>query len=200
MAGSACAEASDLHEIDGDVRRQQLELIAAVRLCHSLTAAIVDRLAAGAIRTEKLSGGTRSFVAPTKSDLPIPPRSGKTHGRWTSPDGDVIMLVSGKGSHYYELACRRAELLGLTRGLPGAEAAIARHVEVQFAVRMSENGLVDEVIEINRPVCGTTERDRSWGDTCDKRLPEFLPPGCRLTVMDRSSPAGRTYVGRRVSE
>jgi hypothetical protein len=103
---------------------------------------------------------------------------------------------AGRGSRYYEPACRQAERLGLTRGLPGAEPAIARHVEVQFVARMIDAGLTDETVEINRPVCGTTDRDRSWSDTCDKRLPEFLPPGHRLTVRDGSSPAGRTYVGR----
>ncbi|GAA4870885.1 DddA-like double-stranded DNA deaminase toxin [Saccharopolyspora cebuensis] len=132
-----------------------------------------------------------------RSELPRPPRSGKTHGRWLSDDGDVVMLESGRGGAYYETARRRAVELGLTYGRPNAEAAIARHVEVQFAMRMDEQKIDHAEIEINRRVCGTTPgKDDDLTDTCDKQLERFLPPGTTLRVKDGSSPNGRLYRGK----
>ncbi len=107
------------------------------------------------------------------------------------------MLESGKGGEYYQAARRRAVELGLTYGRPNAEAAVARHVEVQFAMRMRDQGITDAEIEINRRVCGTTPgRDDDLPDTCDKQLEKFLPPGTTLRVRDGSSPDGRLYRGK----
>ncbi|MER7076648.1 SCP1.201-like deaminase [Saccharopolyspora kobensis] len=135
--------------------------------------------------------------APARSELPRPPRAGKTHGRWINSNGDAVMLESGKGGEYYKAARQRAVELGLTYGRPNAEAAISRHVEVQFAMRMNDQNITDAEIEINRRVCGTTPgRDDDLPDTCDKWLERFLPPGSTLRVKDGSSPNGRLYRGK----
>ncbi|MGW3467877.1 DddA-like double-stranded DNA deaminase toxin [Saccharopolyspora sp. NPDC000995] len=127
--------------------------------------------------------------------LPRPPRPGKTHGRWFAPNGYSVMLESGRGGEYYQAARRRAVELGLTHGRPNAEAAIARHVEIQFAERMREQGIMHAEIEINRQVCGTRPgKDDDLSDTCDKQLPRFLPPGSTLRVRDGTS-GGRLYRG-----
>jgi hypothetical protein len=127
--------------------------------------------------------------------LPNPPQRGKTHGRWIDGEGSTVPLESGSGGEYYQAARERAVELGLTRGNPRAEAAIARHVEIQFVMRMIAEGIQHAEIEINRPVCGTTPRDQHWPDTCHQWLSRFLPPGWTLVVKDGSSPEGRTYVG-----
>ena len=145
------------------------------------------------------TGGPVSEGHP-RSGLPRPPRPGKTHGRWFDSNGDAVMLESGRGGEFYQAARKLAVDLGLTKGIPNAEPAIARHVEIQFVARMIYNGLRSAVIEINRPVCGTTPKDQQWSDTCDRQLARFLPAGWTLTVKDGSSSAGRTYVGREVDE
>ncbi|OQO92190.1 hypothetical protein B1813_08045 [Saccharomonospora piscinae] len=135
-----------------------------------------------------------------RSVPPRPPRPGKTHGRWIDGDGNAVVLESGRGGEYYAATRTRAVNLGLARGIPHAEPAIARHVETQFVSRMIDQDLPHAEIEINRPVCGTTPKDRQWMETCHRQLPRFLPAGWTLTVKDGTSPTGRTYVGREVEE
>ncbi|MGQ0839146.1 DddA-like double-stranded DNA deaminase toxin [Actinokineospora sp.] len=140
---------------------------------------------------------TRPLGSPLnpRAALPRPPHRDKTHGRWLGNDGNTVMLASGNKQQYFEAANERAREVGLTSG--HAQAPLARHVEIQFACRMVAHGLTDEVIEINRPVCGTNDHDKEWTDTCDKRLEDFLPEGGRLTVLDGTSPNGRVYIGRK---
>lgn len=108
-----------------------------------------------------------------------------------------MVLVSGRGGPYYDAARQRSVELGLTHGQPNAEAAIARHVEIQFAMRMVDEGITHAEIEINRLVCGTkTGVDDDLPETCDKQLSRFLPPGSTLRVKDGSSPDGRLYEGK----
>ncbi|WP_190819052.1 DddA-like double-stranded DNA deaminase toxin [Saccharopolyspora pogona] len=78
-----------------------------------------------------------------------------------------------------------------------AEAAIARHVEIRFAMRMADQGITQAEIEINRPICGSRPGiDDDLPETCDKQLSRFLPPGSTLRVNDGSSPSGRLYKGK----
>jgi hypothetical protein len=67
---------------------------------------------------------------------------------------------------------------------PNATIDIAKHVEVQFAMRMRADGLIDETIVIDRPVCGRGPVDATWPLTCDKVLAECLPAGTSMTVVD----------------
>ena len=138
--------------------------------------------------------------AARRSELPRPPRPGKTHGRWITGDGEAVLLESGKGGEYYEATRQLAAEHGLTRGNVSAEPAIARHVETQFVARMLDQGITEAEIEINRPVCGTTPKDQQWPNTCHQWLSRFLPEGWKLTVQDGSSSAGNTYIGRKAEE
>ncbi|WP_219823914.1 SCP1.201-like deaminase [Actinokineospora auranticolor] len=151
------------------------------------------------VKTATHHGAGSSTSAPAEARppaLPKPPVPGRTHGQWVDRNGDTVALVNGKNGAYYETAKEQARRLGLTQGRPTGEAAIARHVEVQFACRMAAEGLRDETIEINRPVCGTTPNDRDRPNTCDRWLDHFLPEGSTLTVKDGTSPEGRRYRGR----
>lgn len=108
-----------------------------------------------------------------------------------------MMLESGKGGQYYDAAHPRSIELRLTHGQPNAEAAIARHLEIQFAIRMADQGIRHAEIEINRTVCGSRPGiDDDLPETCDKQLPRFLLPGSTLKVQDGSSPTGRLYKGK----
>ncbi|MBK0866045.1 hypothetical protein INP57_04420 [Saccharopolyspora sp. HNM0986] len=143
------------------------------------------------------AGETAPGIQTRRSELPRPPRPGKTHGRWFTPDGDAVMLESGRGGQYYGAARQRGVELGLTYGRPGAEPAIARHLEVQFAMRMADQDISHAEIEINRPVCGSRPGiDDDLPETCDKQLARFLPTGSTLRVKDGSSPTGRLYNGK----
>lgn len=143
------------------------------------------------------AGDTAREVRTRRSELPRPPRPGKTHGRWFTSGGDAVMLESGRGGRYYGAARQRGVELGLTHGRLGAEPAIARHQEVQFALRMADQDITHAEIEINRPVCGSRPGiDDDLPETCDKQLARFLPPGSTLRVKDGSSPSGRLYNGK----
>jgi hypothetical protein len=67
---------------------------------------------------------------------------------------------------------------------PNATIDIAKHVEVQFAMRMRAECLTHETIVIDRPVCGRGPVDATWPLTCDKVLAECLPAGASITVVD----------------
>jgi hypothetical protein len=100
-------------------------------------------------------------------------------------------LSSGKDDEWYAKARRTAATFP-----PDLKAAVrlATHLEVKFAVRMREQGLRDETIVIDRPVCGRGPTDSTLPFTCDKLLPRFLPAGSQLTVVERDG-TRRTYRG-----
>ncbi|MEU6645323.1 Imm1 family immunity protein [Saccharomonospora sp. NPDC046836] len=106
--------------------------------------------------------------AQARSAAPRPPRPGKTHGRWIDSAGNAVVLESGKDGEYYEVTRARGVALGLTKGIPNAVPAIARHVETQFVSRMIDQGIEHAAIEINRPICGTTPKDQQWMETCQQ--------------------------------
>jgi hypothetical protein len=202
LRGTSDQDAADVLARQGETSRQLAEVRGHLQAIvfriehyqHSLGTSATTATRPAATATPAPSDGA------TRSALPRPPRPGKTHGRWFDHEGHAVMLESGRGGPYYDAARSRAVELGLDKGIPGAEPAIARHVETQFVGRMIDEDLHHAEIEINRPVCGTTPKDQQWSDTCHRQLPRFLPPGWTLTIKDGSSPAGRTYTGKEVQQ
>lgn len=201
LGGAADGEAVDALTAHDAVGRQLAEVGELLRAVVARIETYRAQLGVAQASPAAPRGGTVNAAVPRpgphpNSALPRPPRPGKTHGRWVTRDGDTVMLESGRGGEYYRAARTRAVELGLTYGRPNAEAAVARHVEIQFAARMRALGIRHAEIEVNRRVCGTRAgRDDDLSDTCDKQLPRFLPPGATLRVRDGSSPEGRVYEG-----
>jgi hypothetical protein len=103
-------------------------------------------------------------------------------------DGWAIRLGSGGDDDYHHAAARFArERFG------PAVTRLARHVEVKAAVAMREHGYRDEIVVIDRQVCGTRDFDRDDPFTCHKYLTRFLT-GARLRVIQADG-TERTYTG-----
>ncbi len=115
---------------------------------------------------------------------PVVPNSGqKTHGRWTTPDGEVRPLVSGYGELLEE--CEKAfPDLGLRRGLPN----IAAHVETKLAAYMRNHNIPTATLIINNWPC------EDGPLTCEQVVPALLPEGHTLTVYGPNG-FSRTYRG-----
>ncbi|MCP3804725.1 hypothetical protein NLX83_36215 [Allokutzneria sp. A3M-2-11 16] len=90
-------------------------------------------------------------------------------------------LSSGKNDVWFT----RTQAFARERGIapPVGIWDMAKHVELKFAVRMRDQALRNEVIVIDRDPC---EPVVPGGPSCATLLPEFLPPGARLTVIVRS--------------
>ncbi|MFB9906371.1 DddA-like double-stranded DNA deaminase toxin [Allokutzneria oryzae] len=136
-----------------------------------------------------------------RAELPVPLDHGRTSGAWVAPDGTVVPLVSGENSRWFGVAAKHAQALGLCR--PIAPPTLARHVEIQFAMRMREMTAarppgaepMRETIVINRKPCGIDPPPQDL--SCDKHLAVFLPPGAELTVVVRD---GSSYTYRGVEQ
>lgn len=118
-------------------------------------------------------------------------RGTTTLGKWVDQKGVVHDLSSGKDDEWFDKVRQVSATFP-----PNQRAAVrlARHLEVKFAVRMREQGLREETIVIDRPVCGLGPTDSTLPFTCDKLLPRFLPPGAQLTVVEHDG-TRRTYRG-----
>jgi hypothetical protein len=116
---------------------------------------------------------------------------------WLRKDGTKVILSSGKGTEWYDAAVGFARRRGwIPLNLPPhATIDFAKHIEVQLAIRMRSEMLTDETVVIDRPVCGRGEVDRTWLLTCDRLLPEYLPPGVTLRIVDCNG-FELTYQGR----
>jgi hypothetical protein len=115
---------------------------------------------------------------------------------WVDAKGTDHELTSGNRDRWHTLAADFARQRGWSRG--SSVLGLTRHVEIKFAMRMREmdatrrpgDPLLEETIVIDRPPCGVGSTV-DW--TCETRLPDFLPPGASLTVIDR---AGNQYTYR----
>ncbi|MCP3799773.1 hypothetical protein NLX83_10935 [Allokutzneria sp. A3M-2-11 16] len=136
-----------------------------------------------------------------RAELPVPLDGGRTSGAWVAPDGTVVPLVSGENSRWFGAAAKHAHAMGLCR--PVGPPTLARHVEIQFAMRMREmtaarpggTAPMRETIVINRKPCGIDPPPQDL--SCDKHLAAFLPPGAELTVVVRD---GSSYTYRGVEQ
>ncbi|WP_086820847.1 DddA-like double-stranded DNA deaminase toxin [Allokutzneria sp. NRRL B-24872] len=106
-------------------------------------------------------------------------------GKWVASDGSVHDLSSGPGPWFgptQDWARERGH------APPAGIWMMARHIELQFAVRMramvkrrpAGAGPLHETIAIDRSPC---EPVVPGGQSCDTLLPLFLPPGSSLTVL-----------------
>ncbi|RZQ62682.1 DddA-like double-stranded DNA deaminase toxin [Amycolatopsis suaedae] len=113
-------------------------------------------------------------------------------GEWVCSDGSAIRVNSGHGDPHAAAAARFVR-----DQMPVTERAarrLATHVEIKIAVLMRAANLTDEVVVIDRQVCGTRDYDREDPVTCHRYLPRFLPPGARLRVAEPDGTI-RTYRG-----
>ncbi|GAA4033726.1 hypothetical protein GCM10022247_68460 [Allokutzneria multivorans] len=126
---------------------------------------------------------------------PVEPR-GRATGAWVAPNGTVVTLTSGENSAWFDAATKHAHELELCP--PYAPPLLARHIEIQFAMRMRALAATQppgappprEMIAINREPCGI--RKPGWL-TCHAQLHRFLPPGAELVVVETN---GTTHAYR----
>ncbi|MCF6424955.1 DddA-like double-stranded DNA deaminase toxin [Amycolatopsis tucumanensis] len=113
-------------------------------------------------------------VAAARAELPPPIRRGergrKTHGRWWTPDGATVPIVSGRDPDQ-QLVDRRLEDLGM----PLRPVTRSADVEMKLAAHMAANHIRHATVVINnRPCTGPAG--------CDTLVPVLLPKGSTLTV------------------
>ncbi|MDQ3403406.1 MAG: hypothetical protein M3548_08420 [Actinomycetota bacterium] len=117
-------------------------------------------------------------------------------GVWIEENGMEHDLVSGNRDPWFTIAAQFARERGWAKGR--AVLGLARHVEIKFAMRLRGfhtrrqpgDPPIDETIIIDRAPCGT-DAPGDW--TCHTKLPDCLPPGAPLTVIDRG---GNRYTYR----
>jgi nucleic acid/nucleotide deaminase of polymorphic system toxin len=187
LAGSTDA-ADDLAHYDMASRRIYGELSVTVTAAITSIESYRSRLTGSPppASPQPAAATVASRVANARRELGRGIDRSRTHGRWLRGDGSTVVLASGKGSEWYGAATSFARERGwVPPNLPpNATIDIAKHVEVQFAMRMRAECLTHETIVIDRPVCGRGPVDATWPLTCDKVLAECLPAGASITVVD----------------
>lgn len=118
-------------------------------------------------------------------------------GWWLRSDGSRTRVLSGVDDDpdgWQKQAERflRNAFPGEGRGL----LALSRHVEIKIAMRLMGKSPTDEVVVMDRVVCGRDPDTAALDYTCDKVLPAILEEGTTLTVIE---PDGTrvAYRGRR---
>ncbi|MCP3804007.1 hypothetical protein NLX83_32530 [Allokutzneria sp. A3M-2-11 16] len=131
-----------------------------------------------------------------RRDLPPPVEGARTLGVWIAADAQKVDLSSGKGE-YFSATLEFARTRGLAP--PKGIWTLARHLELQFAIRLratydrDPDTSIVETIAIDRPPC----EPRAPGEpSCDTLLPTFLPPGATLTILVQDGTC-HTYRGAR---
>jgi hypothetical protein len=138
-------------------------------------------------------------IEQTRSSLRRGVEKAQTTGWWLRADGGRVRIRSGQDSDpngWQQKADRF-----LRDAFPTASPslyALSRHVEIQLAVRSHEQPFEDEVLVIDRKVCGRDPSNRDWRYNCDKYLPAVLAEGRTMTVVEHDG-ARVTYVGRRAT-
>jgi hypothetical protein len=120
----------------------------------------------------------------------------QTTGWWLRPDGSRVRLRSGPDTDPNSWQ-QKAERF-LQRTFPNEAPslyALGRHVEIKLAIRSHEQPFDNEVLVIDRKVCGRDSRTRRREYSCDDFLPAILAEGARLTVVEHDG-THVTYVGR----
>ncbi|TDU87568.1 nucleic acid/nucleotide deaminase of polymorphic system toxin [Kribbella voronezhensis] len=117
---------------------------------------------------------------PIREEVPV--TSPKTRGKWIDENGNEEDLASGEHDEFEDV---RDFLRGKGLLPPKGNVTTPSHVEVKFAMRMRQRGLMHETIIVNKLPC-----TGKWG--CERFLRYILPPGATLTVF---GPDGfkRTY-------
>ncbi|WP_233712078.1 DddA-like double-stranded DNA deaminase toxin, partial [Kribbella turkmenica] len=117
---------------------------------------------------------------PIREEVPV--TSPKTRGKWIDENGNEEDLASGEHDEFEDV---RDFLRGKGLLPPKGNVTTPSHVEVKFAMRMRQRGLMHETIVVNKLPC-----TGKWG--CERFLRYILPPGATLTVF---GPDGfkRTY-------
>jgi hypothetical protein len=162
--------------------------------------AIADRLTTEAEGIAPLGAGgsgaaasrqdTADHVTRARRALPRPVPGAQAEGRWLGPGGDTTVIRSGRGDVWHD---RAVEFAGATQDPAQRRArTLGTHMEVKMAMRMRDQGLTQETIVVDRPVCGRLTGGRF---TCHRQLPWFLPAGTTLTVVERDGTVSH-YQGR----
>jgi hypothetical protein len=112
-------------------------------------------------------------------------RGTQTTGWIIRPDGNRYRLLSGPDDDPHGLVRKAEELV--RQHLPaasGGAVSLARHVEVKVAMRMRETGDDQEVVVVDKKVCGRSPDTVDQRYSCDRYLSFFLPTGSILTVIE----------------
>jgi hypothetical protein len=135
-------------------------------------------------------------VEQTRSSLRHGPDGTQTTGWWLRSDGSRVRIRSGADADPNGWQQKAERFLRRTLpNQPPSLYALSRHVEVQLAIRSHERPFDNEVLVIDRQVCGRDLRTRLRDYTCDVYLPHILAPGAALTVVEHDG-TRVTYVGR----
>jgi len=127
------------------------------------------------------------------------PQGAQTTGWWLQHDGGRVRVTSGQDDNPHSWQKKAERFLRHT--FPQAEPgllAMARHAEVQLALRLRDRPTEDdvhEVVVIDRTVCGRDARTRNYDYTCDRLLPFVLDAGATLTVVEHDG-TRVTYRGK----
>ena len=133
-------------------------------------------------------------IAQARTTLPRGVPRTPAEGRWFDVD-ETVVLRSGERDEWHDRVVELAKELGVIPRSFRGRFDTARHVETKLAVRMRYEQRTEEVVLIDRPVCGTNTWDQGWPATCDKVLRRFLPPGGILRVVQWDGTV-RTYRGQ----
>jgi hypothetical protein len=97
------------------------------------------------------------------------------------------MLSSGNRTAWYQATESVLTQIG-GREMAGA---LARHVEMQFVVRMSVLGTDRAILALDRPPCGARPPVTKW--QCHRRLPVVIRALCPDSTLTVVSPDGQAW-------
>lgn len=128
-----------------------------------------------------------------RQSLPQGKPKTQTEGWWIGSNKARKRVLSGPDSDPTSTTQRAERYLRSTFPDDPGIWALSRHVEIKVAVEMMDRQPTDEVLVIDRAVCGrergisATELAR-WNDeraTCDQLLPFIIKKDASLTVVER---------------
>ncbi|HEV3358217.1 MAG TPA: DddA-like double-stranded DNA deaminase toxin [Pseudonocardiaceae bacterium] len=111
----------------------------------------------------------------------------RTEGAWIRVDGTVEMLASGSRTPWFA----ETEMKLIRLGGREMAGALARHIEIQFVVRMSAMGIDHAILALDGPPCGSRPPVSKW--QCHRRLPAVIRALCPDATLTVVSPDGQRW-------